>query len=388
MKTLLFRLANEAANKPLRFTAIAHNEGFANEFTASNEIGRIRMPYGEYEYGEVKCPDGRTRKVMQVWDEASAKAIRDALPTEGYPVYQGHPDVPDVAHKYPNKAAIGWITGIEVANDAAILSVEWIDNPGRGFKWFSPYWCGDAEVEPNSTEARVHVSTLTSVGLVNNPRIKQFTLANEWGEATAASAQGGASATSTQNQGTSIMDIAKLAALLGLPTEGLNEDQIVAEITKLQQAAVAAADNATAQVKTAQDNAAAQVQAAQAENTALQGQMAQKEQELANARQCFANERTARIELLLDNAIACGNITPAGKIAWKARLEKDIDEGAKAMFNEHAVKTVSQVSGEGAARHNKGATLLDLANEMVAKDGMDFTKAFLKAKAEHPELVK
>ena len=377
MKKLMFILANEDARKPLRFTAIAHNEGFANEFTASNEIGRIRMPYGEYEYGEVKCPDGKTRKVMQVWDEASAKAIRDALPTEGYPVYQGHPDVPDVAHKYPNKAAIGWITGIELADGAAILSVEWIENPGKGFKWFSPYWCGDAEVEPDSSEARVHVSTLTSVGLVNNPRIKQFTLANEWGEATAASAQGGASATSTQKKGESNMDIAKLAALLGLPTEGLTEEQIVAEITKLQQAAVAAADTAKAQVE-----------AAKAETTAVQGQIAEKDKELANAKTCFANERNARIELLLDNAIAGGNITPAGKPAWKARLEKDIDEGMKAMFNEHAVKVTAQVSKENAEQHNKGKTLLELANEMVAKDGMDFTKAFLKAKAEHPELVK
>ena len=377
MRKLMFILANEETQKQLRFTAIAHNEGFANEFTASNEIGRIRMPYGEYEYGEVKCPDGKTRKVMQVWDETSAKAIRDALPTEGYPVYQGHPDVPDVAHKYPNKAAIGWITGIEVANDAAFLSVEWIENPGKGFKWFSPYWCGDAEVKPDSTVARVHVSALTSVGLVNNPRIKQFTLANEWGEATVTSAKGGGSEPSTQNNGESNMDIAKLAALLGLPTEGLTEEQIVAEITKLQQAAVAAADNATAQIE-----------AAKAETTALQGQIADKDKELANAKTLCANERNARIELLLDNAIAGGNITPAGKAAWKARLEKDIDEGTKAMFNEHAVKTASQVSGEDAARHAKGKTLLELANEMVAQSGMDFTKAFLKAKAEHPELVK
>ena len=94
----------------LRFTSIAHAEGFANEFTEGGEVGRIRMPYGEYEYGETKCPDGRVRRIVQVWDEASARAVRDALPAEGYPVYQGHPDVPEVAAKYPNKAAVGWVT--------------------------------------------------------------------------------------------------------------------------------------------------------------------------------------------------------------------------------------------------------------------------------------
>ena len=257
----------------LRFTAIAHAEGFANEFTEGGEVGRIRMPYGEYEYGETKCPDGRVRRIVQVWDEASARAVRDALPAEGYPVYQGHPDVPEVAAKYPNKAAVGWVTAVEVANDAATLTVEWIDNPGKGFKWFSPYWCGDAEAAPGDAVARVHVEGLTSVGLVNNPRIRQFTLANEWGAA-------------TENRNTTgeetRMDITKLAALLGLPVEGLTEEQVVQEITNLQKAAVEATDAA----KVAADDAAAQVAAGQAEVAAAK-------EEADRAKTAFANERAA-----------------------------------------------------------------------------------------------
>lgn len=361
--------------KQLKFTAIAHADGFANEFTAANEIGRIRVPYGEYEYGEVKCPDGKTRKVMQIWDEASAKAVRDALPNEGYPVYQGHPDVPDVAFKYPNKAAIGWITGVEVANDAAVLAVDWIENPGRGFKWFSPYWRGDAEVAPGSDEARVHVQSLTSVGLVNNPRIRQFTLANEWSETDTPATTPGSGNTNTNEENQ--MDITKLAALLGLKVEGLTEEQIVAEITKLQQAAVAAADNATAKV-----------QAAQADAAAANQNVAAKEQELAAAKAQFANERAARIELLLDNAIAGGNITPAGKAAWRERLGKDIDAGTTALFNERAMKTVAVATAAAAKGHETHRKLLDFANELVKKDGLDFHAAFLRAKAEHPELAK
>ena len=364
-----------------RFTAIYHTDGFANEFTAQGEVGHIRMPYGEYEYGEVKCPDGRTRRVIQVWDEASARSVKALLPKEGYPVYQGHPDVPDVAYKYPDKSAIGWITGIEVANDAATLTVEWLDNPGKGFKWFSPYWCGDADVADGADTARVHVTQLTSVGLVNNPRIKQFSLANEWGEDAAASA---VSATPENKQtqtkeGAIQMDITKLATLLGIPTEGVSEAQIVEEITKLQQAAVASADAA----KAATDDATAKIAAANAE-AAAQKQAAEQ------AEQKFANERNARIELMLDNAIAAGNITPAGKVAWKERLEKDIEAGAVALANERAVKTTQTVSGTEVAKHAKGKTLLDFANEaMAASNGtLDFTKAFLKAKAEHPELAK
>ena len=352
----------------LRFTAIAHAEGFANEFTEGGEVGRIRMPYGEYEYGETKCPDGRVRRIVQVWDEASARAVRDALPAEGYPVYQGHPDVPEVAAKYPNKAAVGWVTAVEVANDAATLTVEWIDNPGKGFKWFSPYWCGDAEAAPGDAVARVHVEGLTSVGLVNNPRIRQFTLANEWGAA-------------TENRNTTgeetRMDITKLAALLGLPVEGLTEEQVVQEITNLQKAAVEATDAA----KVAADDAAAQVAAGQAEVAAAK-------EEADKAKTAFANERAARIELLLDNAIAGGNIAPSGKAAWRERLVKDVDAGSVALCNERAVKVAPAVTPEKVAQRGNSHRLLDLANELMAKDTrLDFTAAFLRAKAEHPELA-
>ena len=361
--------------KQLRFAAIAHSEGFANEFTAENGIGRIRVPYGEYEYGEARCPDGRTRRVVQIWDEASARAVRDALPNEGYPVYQGHPDVPDVAAKYPNKAAVGWVTGIEVANDAAVLAVEWIDNPGRGFKWFSPYWRGFAEEPPGPDEARVHIEALTSVGLVNNPRIRQFTLANEWSGADAPAPTPGSGSGNTNEE--TQMDIKKLAVLLGLNVEGLTEDQVVAEITRLQQVAVEAADNATAQVKAARD-----------ETAAARQNVAAKEQELAAAKEQFANERAARVELLLDNAIAGGNITPAGKAAWRERLGKDIDAGTTALFNERAVKTEAVATAKAAKGHERHNALLDFANELVRKDGMDFHTAFLRAKSEHPELAR
>ena len=358
----------------LRFTAVAGAEGFANEFTDGGEVGHIRMPYGVYEYGETRCPDGRTRRVVQIWDEASARAVAAALPKEGYPVYQGHPDVPEVAAKYPNKAAVGWVMGIDVANDAATLSVEWIANPGRGFKWFSPYWCGDAEVAPGSDEARVHVSALTSVGLVNNPRIRQFTLANEWGECPAdkcANAQPSESK-GKENQ----MDITKLATLLGLPVEGLTEDQIVQEIAKLQKAAVEANDAA----KVAADNATAQIAANKAEIDAAK-------QEAQKAQTAFANERAARIELLLDNALAGGNITPAGKEAWRERLAKDVDAGATALFNERAVKTEPAVTPQKVAERGASHRLIDLANEMMAKDAtLDFTAAFVRARREHPEL--
>ena len=182
------------------------------------------------------------------------------------------------------------------------------------------------------------------------------------------------------------MDITKLAALLGIPVEGVTEEKIAAEITKLQQAAVSAAE----EKKALQDTTTAQVAAAQAETEAAKQATVAEQAKTAEAEQRFANERKARIDLLLDNAIAGGNITPAGKNAWRERLEKDIDAGTTALFNEHAVKTAATVTPGKVETANKGTTLLEIANELREKSGgkMTFHQAFMQAQKEHPDLAK
>jgi len=53
--------------------------------------------------------------------------------------------------------------------------VEWDRDPGKGFKWFSPYWFVN-EVERDGVT--YIVSEISSIGLVNNPNIPEFRLAN------------------------------------------------------------------------------------------------------------------------------------------------------------------------------------------------------------------
>ena len=122
----------------------------------------------------------------------------------GIPVYQGHPDVAELASKYPDKGALGWVTHIELVNEGSaaknaenakgfanfassaakdkgglLLHVEWDRDPGRGFKWFSPYWFANE----SERQGNVHmVGKIASIGLVNNPNIAEFRLANEAGE--------------------------------------------------------------------------------------------------------------------------------------------------------------------------------------------------------------
>lgn len=153
-----------------------------------SESGKpIFIPFGEWTY------DGKSRQRL---DRAHGEKIANELNARvakgepGIPVYQGHPDVPELAAKYPDKGALGWVTHIELVNEdptnyqlptnqlpaksGLALTVEWDRDPGKGFRWFSPYWL--ANERDGSTYI---VGTIASIGLVNNPNIPEFRLANE-----------------------------------------------------------------------------------------------------------------------------------------------------------------------------------------------------------------
>ncbi len=140
------------------------------------EGGRpIFVPFGEWPYDRA-----RRQRLDRAHGEAIANELnaRVARGEPGIPVYQGHPDVPELAARYPDKGAIGWVTRIDLANeggrDGLALTVEWDRDPGRGFRWFSPYWTASA-----APDGVCVVEAIQSVGLVNNPNIPDFRLANE-----------------------------------------------------------------------------------------------------------------------------------------------------------------------------------------------------------------
>ncbi len=140
------------------------------------EGGRpIFVPFGEWPYDRA-----RRQRLDRAHGEAIANELnaRVARGEPGIPVYQGHPDVPELAARYPDKGAVGWVTRIDLANeggrDGLALTVEWDRDPGRGFRWFSPYWTASA-----APDGVCVVEAIQSVGLVNNPNIPEFRLANE-----------------------------------------------------------------------------------------------------------------------------------------------------------------------------------------------------------------
>lgn len=337
----------------------------ANELNLDRKnAGQIVVPFGTWDYGEKKLDDGRTIFFQQTLDSAGANAIADQIATsvaqgeKGVPVYWGHPDVPELAHKYPDKRAKGWIKYAKVYADGLHLSVEWLEaNATEGFGWFSPYWTGPVK-ENGRGEAMMKVNALVSIALVNMPNIQEFRLANELQDANnAAQAEKGKTMNITKEE---------LCKLLGLPPEA-TDDQIRTALAEAGKAKEALATEKT------------KLEAANEEAKQAKDECEQVKTELAN-------EKAAHRGILLDNAIADGRISVAGRAAWDKRLADDFKAGSVALANEKPLKRESAVAGKQPQK-SCDLNLVALANERMHKNpGMTYTTAFAQVMKEHPEV--
>ena len=155
----------------------------ANELNLGDpKSGAIRVPFGRWDFGAKKLDDGRTVFFVQELTKDGAERMAAKINAgvadgeKGVPVYWGHPDVPELAHKYPDKRAKGWIKSAAVEGDALVLGVEWLEeNATDGFGWFSPYWGGPA-TDLGQGRYLKHLDSLTSVALINIPNIQEFRL--------------------------------------------------------------------------------------------------------------------------------------------------------------------------------------------------------------------
>lgn len=338
----------------------------ANELNLDrSNAGTITVPFGTWDFGDKQLEDGRTVFFRQMLTIDGARDIANQIEgsvakgEKGVPVYWGHPDVPELAHKYPDKRAKGWIKSAKVEVDKLILCVEWLEeNATDGFGWFSPYWTGPVVLKDDGT-ALMDVNALASVALVNMPNIQEFRLANELQGANenAAKAEKGKNMNITKEE---------LCKLLGLPPEATDE-----------------------QIRTAIADAAKAKEALATEKTKLEAaneETAEAKKECEAAKTELANEKAAHRAILLDNAIADGRISVAGRAAWEKRLADDFKAGSVALANEKPLKRESAVAGKTPAK-TAGVNLVALANERMSKNpGMTYTTAFAQVMKEHPEV--
>jgi hypothetical protein len=296
----------------------------------------------------------------------------------GVPLYIGHPDDPAFAGQsgHDDTRAYAWITSLEARTDGLYIHPRWSE-PGREmlqnafYKFLSPRWqmrpLGDGTFEPVS---------LLSVGLTNNPNIPGEAIANQKPATEAA--------IPSLNAEEHILP--KLLEVLELDSNAAPE-VLLANAEQLAQAA--------SDARSAQTESARFYRLATDADTARQ-----------MAEQRADEERSARVELMLDLAELQGRIPPAERTSWREQLQANFDGARLALANASTASAndaarssntllpagVAPLTNQlamrrpGATRQADSERLLVLVNERIARTGEDYATAFARAKREHTEL--
>ena len=259
----------------------------------------------------------------------------------GVPLFEGHHDTDP--EKYPNGRSFGWVLELgDRGADGLWARVRWAGE-GRDlvrsgqYKFVSPLWTG-REIARENGKIVYRPETLLSLALTNMPNLPLPPLANE------------------KNHMKTLTEILEL-----------NED--------------AAADAICAKAETLAN-----------ERSTAQQRVEALANELAAEKKKVEEERTARIELILANAIVAGRLTLAEKDRWRGELQKDLVAAEKNLANAKAV--LNQVSqtvdlGNEKTAYDTEATRRNLLNAFVMEKmgtGLSHMAAWELAKTMHPQI--
>lgn len=409
----------------------------------ANETGEKAVP----EWIEIPLGNHDHRVAMQVFDKAGAEEMLTnfrslGARSKGLPIYEGHPDVDP--KRWPDKSAKGWIKEMELTNSALRLRIKW-NAAGHDlvanekYAYFSPTW-GCVAIQGRAGALRP--IRLRSVGLVNEPNIGVMPLTNEQSKGTPTMPPWllellGLPADTTEEQlrdalatrlkavadaalanETALGHLAGLAAILVNEMPENDESQDRADFlawmhellgtdpatgvdglkTALQDKVTKAGHIERVQKARGILNLAARnhSDAYQQLETAMSNEQTARttaETELANARNAFSAERTARAELVISNLISAGKLRKADADAKLTELS-NAGEGFDALVT--TLSNASPVLPTGAAHtanlgSRKGTseesqTVIELVNERMSEKGEDYRTAFNQVKKEKPEL--
>jgi len=305
----------------------------------------IEIPFGNHDHKEG----------LQVFDREAADAILSNFNAQkkgkrfaGLPVYVGHPDHPRFADSYKDKSAKAWIKEMAVTPDALRLRTAW---NARGsdlvaneeYKYFSPTW-GAVPIAGRSGAYKP--VRLKSIGLTNEPNIGVMPLTNE----------------------KETMKILPpwLVKLLGLADDA-TEEQVKEKL--------------------------AEVMARLGEPEKAAAELANERSARAGAEAAFANERKARVELLVSNAIAQGRITLAEKEKTLTELcnagEAFAGKSAELASKPPLLKTgAAHTANLGQRKESSDAAtaVLTLVNARMDQNREDYDTAFARVRKDKPEL--
>jgi hypothetical protein len=382
-----------------RFTVAINESALTGAIAAFNEVFQVGAAGAQGDWVRISPFGEFPNEVgLQVFDRAAADAIVSAFNTaatkaatlwRGLPIYEGHPDEPAWQKANPGykRIALGRVKELQTRADGLYGRVAFNDrgNPmvrgeAPAYEAQSPRW-GMAKIAHQGRTA-FRPMELYSLGLTNQPNIPGTHLGlNE--------REGG------QNFPVMKKHIIALLAALGRPVanaDTVSDDQLAAAVNEAVPVATAAitAQNELASVKP-------QLTTAQNEVTTLRGQLATANGLVTTERTAAANERKARVELVLTSAVNEGRITQAQRAEWEGKFNaQGADFGTvqgELQKLKKAVNTRPAVAGLGARKPEELAATNRIAaiNEAVeakkkANPTLSHTDAFNAVRCEKPDL--
>ena len=360
--------------------------------------GWALVPYGDWPHAEGLQHFGREEAQTIVgYFKNTWNRIKRAV--VGLPIFKGHPDLPaPIGNEYPDKGEYGQVADMDARPDGLaiklILSEAGATLVERGLKYISPHWLANAVGKTTAGKTIYAPVFLKSIGLTRSPNIPCPSLVNS-----ATSAAHGAGKTTQENQ----VNKEALIKLLGLANEA-TEEQITAAIVALQKRPEPSALANETAAKTA----------AEGKVTALEGEKSTLATKVTEAQTALANERKARIDEVVADAIRKGVVTEAEKATWTQRLKSNFEAESKVLANaKPVIKTKSELpdllakyqailekelanagggGGTDMTDEDKGAKIKKFCNEEMAKLGhitnvhSRYNAAFTNVKRAHPEL--
>ena len=359
--------------------------GFSNEWPNATG-GWLRLA----EYGNWPHPRGIQQFTVDAAEQMVTyfKSLRGKLARRfgGLPVYIGHPDDPGFSGQngHADTRAYAWITDMQAREDGLYVLPRW-SQAGRDllsnafYKFLSPRWAmrhldGDT-YEP---------VRLISIGLTNQPNIPGEAIANESKTGNVSASQRQLSEPETQT------DEAEDSSSNAEAVEALDVLELIGVDPEGDWQAACRALAANARRWEAEGSELAQnTEELSAENERFYRIASESEKAREKAQSNFANERRARIDLLLDHALLRGRILPHEREAWQQGLEADFETGLKELCNS-ACQLTTRPRTEGLGRRSpriqKRRDFLALVNERADTTGEDFTTAWSCLKRERPDL--
>jgi len=393
MKILVICDAPEFCNTA-EVEALCH---FANDVAPGDDGWAMIAPYGDYPgMATITEENGsRTRvRALQRLDRQAADAMvrnfksmwgRVKRYVTGTPIFLGHPDGAGVGHKYPDKTPKGMFADIE-ARDTGLFGKPVFTNEGiellPKFPALSGRWTATEIGEEVHQGERVKVfrpDVLKSAGLTNKPNLP-VELLNELEAA-------------EQGQTKGIMKKEKILALLKKHGVELSND---ATDEQLEQALDKMGIDAKKAVELANDRTTLEgsLNTEKETVTAKTGEIDTLNKKVTKLETDFANERSARRDLLLDQALHEGRISPAEKPEWKGKLDADFaNESVKLAKKAPVLKTTTQTGNLGQRTAEFGNVrerqikVAELVNEEQRKNpGMSYDDAWNKVRRDNKAL--